>query len=166
MPDREGRCIALLRKAGCTPAVIAHCRAVHRTACEYAREIDTADRALVEAGALLHDVGRGATHSIHHAQEGAAWLRQEGIPEPVVRIVECHIGAGLTADECSLLGLLPVDSIPVTLEEKIVANADNLTGGSGRSSIWEEIARAYYLPPRIRRRFLRLWLELEQMRRG
>jgi uncharacterized protein len=166
MPDREKRCVALLRKAGCTNGVIDHCRAVHRTACEYAREIDIADPALVEAGALLHDVGRSATHSIHHAQDGAAWLRREGIPEPVVRIVECHIGAGLTADECSLVGLLPIDSITSTVEEKIVANADNLTGGSGQSSIWEELARAYSLPPRIRRRFLRLWLELEQMRRA
>ena len=79
---------------------------------------------------MLHDIGRGVSHGISHAQAGAAWLYR-GF-SAVARIVERHIGAGLSADECTLLRLVPRDCVPATLEEKIVTNADNLVAGVGR----------------------------------
>jgi hypothetical protein len=39
----------------------------------------------------------------------------------VARIIECHTGAGLTSDECTLLNLWPRDCIPRSIEERIVA---------------------------------------------
>ena len=82
----------------------------------------------------------------------------------MARIVECHTGAGLTADECTLLGLLPIDCMPVTLEERIITNADNLAGGKRRISIEQDLMDAFALPRKIRKRMYRLWLEMEQFR--
>ncbi|MDD1719113.1 MAG: HDIG domain-containing protein [Methanoregulaceae archaeon] len=155
----------ILRQAGCDSRVIAHCRAVRDLSCAYAKA-GRADLRLVEAGAYLHDVGRGVTHSVHHAQEGAAWCRRKDFPPEVCRIVERHIGAGITADECSLLGLFPRDCVPATLEEKIVANADNLTAGTSTVSIEDHLGHVFWLPVRTRRRIYRLWLEMEQVRRS
>jgi len=154
----------LLARQGCSPKVIAHCRTVSFIAMEYARDDGMADPDLVLAGSMLHDIGRSHTHSIMHAQEGAAICRELGLPEEVARIVECHTGAGLTADECTLLGLLPIDCMPETLEEKIVTNADNLAGGKRPISIEQDLMDAFALPRKTRRRMYRLWLEMEQFR--
>ena len=129
----------MLHDAGCSTKVIAHCRAVRDCACEYAQQHPSADFFLVQTGAMLHDIGRGSTHSIAHAQQGADFLRTKGFSEEVARIVECHTGAGLTADECSLLGLIPRDCVPSTTEEKIVCHADNLLAGARRMSIEHSI---------------------------
>ena len=154
-------CIALLEEAGCAKKVIAHCRAVCACAEEYAERCSLADRTLVMQGALLHDIGRSRTHSIGHAQAGADLLREKGFPERLVRIVECHTGAGLSADECTLLGLLPRDSMPQTVEEKIVTHADNLLAGTTRETIDESIAWAVHLPRKARHRMYRLANEVE-----
>ncbi|MFY9750958.1 MAG: HD domain-containing protein [Methanoregula sp.] len=161
MPDTPDRWTALLREAGCKPKVITHCRAVCTCASEYARRSALADKDLVTAGALLHDIGRGSTHSIGHAQRGADLLRGKGFPERLARIVECHTGAGLTADECTLLGLAPRDCMLQTIEEKIVTHADNLIAGSTRVTIEESIASAIHLPKKIRKRMYRLANEVE-----
>jgi len=153
----------LLREAGCSEKVILHCRAVRDCALEYAGRNPDADYALVEAGAMLHDIGRSRTHTIHHAQEGADILRSRGFPEKLARIVECHTGAGLTPDECTLLGLAPRDCMPRTPEEKIVTHADNLIAGHRRVTIEESLASAIHLPLKARRRMYRLSCEVEQL---
>lgn len=151
----------LLRDAGCSEKVIAHCRAVEECACEYARHNSSVDLSLVQAGALLHDIGRGSTHTIAHAQQGADLLRSKGFSEKIARIVECHTGAGLTADECSMLGLLPRDCMPATIEEKIVCHADNLLAGTRRMSIEQSLSSALHLPKKARMRMYRLAREVE-----
>lgn len=162
MPDKTSRSPEdLLRDAGCSRNVIAHCKAVRDCACEYAARCPDADYSLVETGAMLHDIGRGIDHSIRHAQAGADLLRSWGIPEPVVRIVECHLGAGLTAEECVELGLDARDCMPKTIEEKIVTHADNLIAGSTRVTIEESLASAAHLPEKARVRMLRLSQEVE-----
>ena len=113
---------------------------------------------------MLHDIGRSRTHSIAHAQEGAAILREMGIREDVVRMAERHIGAGLTADECSLLRILPRDSLPQTLEEQIVANADNLVQGQRETSVIRLLQEGYRLKRRLRKRHYRLWIRMEAFR--
>ncbi|MDV2482010.1 HDIG domain-containing protein [Methanoculleus sp. Wushi-C6] len=160
---REEDCIALLRRAGCSEGVIAHCRAVRDLALTYASD-GLVDRDLVAAGALLHDIGRGATHEIRHAEVGGALCRSFGLDEAIVAIVERHIGGGLTADECSLLGLLPRDCMPQTLEEKIVAHADNLVKGTRVIVMEERMMHAIALPRRQRKRICRLGLEMELFR--
>jgi len=162
MPDtKEKTCEDLLRDAGCSTKVIAHCRAVRDCACDYAAHNPDIGFSLVEQGAMLHDIGRGRTHDIRHAQCGADLVRSMGLGEEIARIVECHTGAGLTADECTLLGLSPRDCIPRTPEEKIVTHADNLVAGKTRVTIHESIGSAIYLPRKARKRMERLSCEVE-----
>ncbi|WAC04038.1 MAG: HDIG domain-containing protein [Methanoregula sp.] len=151
----------LLRNAGCSPKVIAHCRAVTDCALEYAGNNPLIDRNLLEAGAMLHDIGRGKTHSIHHAQTGADICRALLFTEPVARIVECHTGAGLTADECTLLHLLPRNCTPCTAEERILAHADNLMVGTHKGRIEGTLGSAIHLSRKIRRRLYHLALDVE-----
>jgi len=163
MPEEQSRGYEdLLHNAGCSRKVIDHCIAVRDLALEYARRCPDADPALVEAGAMLHDIGRSITHSIGHAQAGADLLRGNGFPEPVARIVECHTGAGLTAEECVELGLAPRACMPETIEEKIVAHADNLIAGTRRMTIGECLEKAAGLPEEARRRMKALSDEIEQ----
>ncbi|KQC10821.1 MAG: hypothetical protein APR55_08625 [Methanolinea sp. SDB] len=163
MPDpRDSLYEALLFSAGCSPAVIRHCMAVTSLADEYAQRTGIADLSLVHEGAMLHDIGRGKTHSIRHAQDGAQICRDLGRADEVALVVERHIGAGMTADECSLAGLLPIDCIPESLEEKIVANADNLVRGTTPVSIYSRLKSSYFLSRKVRRRIFRLWIEMEQ----
>ena len=84
---------------------------------------------LVEAGALLHDIGRSRTHDVDHALVGAEIARKMGMPEKLVNIIQTHIGAGIPADEAVELGLPEKHYFAETLEEKIVAYADKLIMG-------------------------------------
>jgi uncharacterized protein len=162
MPDRILKNYEkMLRKAGCSEKVIAHCKAVRDCACEYAHANSSVDYSLVEQGALLHDIGRGSTHTIAHAQEGADHLRSRGFSENIARIVECHTGAGLTADECTMLGLSPRNCMPTTPEEKIVCHADNLLAGTRRMTIEQSIESASHLPRKVRKRMYQLATEVE-----
>jgi uncharacterized protein (TIGR00295 family) len=129
----------LLAESGCSESVRQHCVAVARLAVKIARRCD-ADVELVEAGALLHDIGRCRTHGMAHAMEGAKIARGLKLPTAVVLIIERHIGGGITKAEAARLGLPKKDFVPSTLEEKIVAHADNLTSGSRRVSVKETIS--------------------------
>jgi len=153
----------LLVRAGCKRPVIAHARAVTGLALRFA-ESPLVNRELVLAGAMLHDIGRGVTHGIDHAQQGAAYARSLSLDERIVSIIERHIGAGLTADECSLERLIPRDCVPKTIEEKIVANADNLISGTRPGTIEGTMEGAFRLKRRIRKRIYRLYLEMESFR--
>ncbi len=157
---------AILNEAGCSGRVIAHCHAVRDLSLACAGRSGVLDLDLINAGALLHDIGRGITHSLHHAQAGAEYCRKAGMPPAVALIVERHTGAGLTSDECTLLRLLPIDCIPQTGEEKLVANADNLVKGHVEVSICGRLESALYLNRKIKYRIYRLWLFGEQVRRS
>lgn len=140
IPSPE-RCIQLLIENGCSESVVNHCIAVKDVAVRMAKKAD-ADVELVEAGALLHDIGRSKTHGIRHAFEGALIAKKLGLPESIVKIIERHIGAGIPKDEAEKLGLPPRNYIPETLEEKIVCHADNLIDNCKLQKIELEIERA------------------------
>ena len=122
--------IELLIKENTPENVIDHCKAVCRKAMEIAANFDNANKDLIRKGALLHDIGRSKTHGIDHAIEGVKIAKKYGYPSDVLNIIERHIGAGITAEEAEKLGLPKKSYIPQTLEEKIVAHADNLISGS------------------------------------
>ena len=122
--------IELLRKENTPENVIDHCKAVCRKAMEIAANFENADNDLIRKGALLHDIGRSKTHGIEHAIEGVKIAEKYGYSQDVLNIIERHIGAGITADEAEKLGLPKKSYVPQTLEEKIVAHADNLISGS------------------------------------
>lgn len=133
----------ILKEAGCSPGVIAHCRAVSRTAVSLAGRMKRVevDGELVRLGGLFHDIGRARSHDIHHALAGVKIGRELGFPEQLLSIIERHIGAGITAAEAERLGLPKKDYLPLTPEEKIVSYADNLTKGSAPMSFEEAVER-------------------------
>lgn len=120
----------LLQKEHTPENVISHCEAVYRKAMKIASNFDNVDTDLIRKGALLHDIGRSKTHDITHAIVGVEIAKKYGYDQKVLNIIERHIGAGITEDESKKLGLPEKSYIPQTLEEKIVAHADNLVSGS------------------------------------
>lgn len=173
MNDTEA--IALLIRAGCPSNVIDHCR----TVAEYAKEkaIKIRENAVIKGdavnidintvfiGGLLHDIGRSKTHGIFHAVEGASIAVENGLDEKLVRIIERHIGAGIPKEEASGLGLPVKDYMPVTIEEKIVAQADNLVFGDRIGNMEELIMdlRRKNLDEKIILRFIKLNDEITAM---
>jgi uncharacterized protein (TIGR00295 family) len=137
----SSQCIILLKEAGCSEAVIMHSLAVRDLAMKIAKRT-FADLQLVEVGALLHDIGRSKTHGITHAIEGGMIAKNLHLPTRVIHIIERHIGAGLTKETAKKLGLPAKDYIPQTLEEKIVAHADNLINNNTTQSVEQEISKA------------------------
>ena len=124
IPD-GANCIKILREAGCRQRILVHCCTVCAVAEEMTSRID-ADKGLVVAGSLLHDIGRSVDHTIMHAVIGSRMVEKLGLPEELANIVRKHIGAGLDAVDVVEMNLPPGDYIPRTIEEKIVAHADNL----------------------------------------
>jgi uncharacterized protein (TIGR00295 family) len=142
--------LALLKKYNVDKRVMDHLMAVHDYAMEIAADHEC-DLDLVETGSLLHDIGRTRSHGMDHALIGSEILRREGVDERIVKIVERHIGAGLTQEEAVELGLPPGNYVPETIEEKIVCHADNLIGGTERISIHKaiEAARHKWFPASV-----------------
>ena len=127
--------IELLKKENTPENVISHCEAVYEKAMKIASNFDNADTDLIRKGALLHDIGRSKTHDITHAVVGVEIAKKYGYNQDVLNIIERHIGAGITKEESKKLGLPEKSYLPQTLEEKIVAHADNLVSGSDEVSL-------------------------------
>lgn len=129
IPDKDVA-LEMLQRAGCSERVIQHCLLVSEYASEIAEQINknghNVDIQLIKIGALLHDIGRSRTHDIRHGIEGACLAREYGLDKRLISIIISHIGAGITIEEAGNMGFPPGNYIPVTLEEKIVAHADNL----------------------------------------
>ena len=127
--------LKILKDSGCPPHIIEHSRAVSIKALDMASNFEnnnrsTIDLELVKTGALLHDIGRSRTHTIKHAVVGAEILGNLNLPDEILNITLTHIGAGIPKNEAEILGLPPGDYMPITLEEKMVAHADNLINGT------------------------------------
>jgi len=107
------------------------------------------DRDLVEAGAMLHDIGIGRCHAptilcdgaapyIAHGVIGSGMLREYGAAhgidlEACARICERHTGSGVTAAEirAQALPLPERDYLPETPEERLICLADKFFSKSG-----------------------------------
>ncbi len=140
VPDGE-ECLLILQRNNASQRIMDHVLMVERLATDIASKCN-ADMELVRAGALLHDIGRTVTNGIDHAVKGADILRTARISESIVKIVERHTGAGISEVEAAKLGLPVKDYTPVTIEEKIVAQADNLVSGSKIITL-EEVVENY-----------------------
>jgi len=156
-------CIRILKEVGCSDNVIEHCKAVRTLALQIAK-LANADISIVDAGAMLHDIGRSKTHGIMHAVEGAKIAQQLGLDARLVKIIERHIAAGISEEEAKRAGLPPKRYMPKTLEEKIVAHADNLIDSNKKIAVSETvsslISKGY---PESAKRVLKLHKELSQI---
>ncbi len=159
--------IKLLEETGCAPNVIEHCKEVASLAVEIANKAEAVGHnvnpELVEVGALLHDFGRCKTHKIDHAVEGYRLARTRGIEPEISEIIKRHIGAGISKEEAKMLGLPEDDYFPRSLEEKIVAHADNLVKGTSRITVAERIALMHKqeVPENVIQRINKLAKEVE-----
>lgn len=149
--------------------MIEHCKEVASLAVEIANKVKAAghnvDPELVEVGALLHDFGRCKTHKIAHAVEGYRLARTKGIEPEISEIIKRHVGAGISKEEAKALGLPEDDYFPRSLEEKIVAHADNLVKGTRRITITErtELMRKRDVPENVIYRTNKLAEEVERL---
>jgi uncharacterized protein len=138
LPSRE-QTLQLLFENGCSAKVINHCKAVTKLALETANILKEKglkiNSELVEVGALLHDIGRSKTHTVHHAIVGAEIAKAAGLPDSVVSIIKRHVGGGITPREAKKLGWPKDVYMPITLEEKVVSYADKLIENSKRAPI-------------------------------
>ena len=123
-PD-VSECLGILTEAGCSRRVLEHVCTVHAMALPIAVGCH-ADFGLVSAGALLHDLGRSVEQGMTHAVVGARLAEERGLPIEIIEIIRRHIGAGLDNQDVIDFHLPAGDYLPRTLEEKIVAHADNL----------------------------------------
>jgi uncharacterized protein len=127
LPNRE-QAVRILKDNNCPPQVISHCLVVADFAQKTAHRLQMkgvkVDLPLVEAGAVLHDLGRSKTHSVDHAPAGAQIARTLGLSQPIIDIIKRHVGAGITPHEAERLGWPQDNYVPQTLEEKIVCYAD------------------------------------------
>lgn len=96
----------------------------------------------VEIGCLVHDIGcyrcyefygRNDGPYIQHGVKGYEILKSEGFSEEIARMAMIHLGVGLVKENvvASKLPLEHKDYIPITLEEELVAYADNFHSKSG-----------------------------------
>lgn len=103
------------------------------------------DKSVIQAGALLHDLGIAATYddeSPIHAAIGGKWARDAGFPESVARCIEAHECVGMPKEEAIELHI-PIyreTFEPQTWEEKIVLYADHmvLACGEALKNPWED----------------------------
>lgn len=110
-----------------------HCKIVRDIALKLAKSsrLDV-NYGLLEAGALLHDIGvyrvgsHGGGNYIRHGVLGEALLVELGQSPTLSRFASCHTGVGITKEqiEANDLPLPRRDYLAETLEEQVVMYAD------------------------------------------
>lgn len=163
IPTRD-ECMKILKDAEADDELMEHIEAVTKLSLEIADLIMGTNMELVEAGGLLHDIGRTKTHGIDHGIVGAQMAEELELPEAVVKIIRNHVGAGITEEDAEELGLPEGSYIPQSVEEKIVAHADNLIDGVKRRAVeaymMEFIGNEDY---RVARRIINLHNKLSEL---
>jgi uncharacterized protein len=144
LPSRE-QAIQLLCENNCPPVVIRHCEAVADLALEIATKLQSKglkiNLDLVQAGALLHDIGRSKTHNVNHGIVGSQIVKSADLPESLSNIIKRHVGGGITKEEATQFGWPKDNYIPQSLEEKVVSYSDKLIDREERVPIDLEIQR-------------------------
>lgn len=98
------------------------------------------NKKMVEIGALVHDIGcydyyedQKNVPYILHGVNGYEILKKEGFGEEICRMAMVHLGVGIVRENI-ITNNLPLehkDIIPITLEEELVAYADNFHSKAG-----------------------------------
>lgn len=118
--------------------LITHSKLVTKKALDAAKHVNPLpDLKFIEEAAMLHDIGVYLTNApqinchgkepyIRHCILGRKILEKEGLPRHAIAC-ERHIGVGITKQEITRKNLpLPKrDMVPLTIEEEVVAYADN-----------------------------------------
>lgn len=133
---------ALMSDLGLPEGIKKHCIVVKEIALGIVKQIKEKnpqtdiDTDVVEAGALLHDIGRTRTHGVDHGYRGYILMRDANIDERVARCALVHVLGGF--DKEDIKHEFPADArdeikislMPKSIEEKIVCLADKNAEGS------------------------------------
>lgn len=143
---------ALLNMAGTPAPVRAHGRAVAEKALELASAVPQADRGLLRAACLLHDIARAAGRG--HAAKGAELLDRAGWPG-LADLVARHHDLGEDAPpEAKLLYLadkLTLGETAVTLEERFAESKGKCDGPQALSAWKKRRAEAFKILKELQR---------------
>jgi uncharacterized protein (TIGR00295 family) len=144
IPDKE-KALELHAKYGSDERIVKHGETVAEVArilIEKLMEKNVViDEKITIAAALLHDIGRTKIQTVHHGYIGARILESEGVDMRIAEIIRKHVGAGISKEEASILGLPGGNYMPKTLEEKIVCFSDKMVDGSNVRPFSEEVKR-------------------------
>jgi uncharacterized protein len=167
LPSRE-QALQLLKQNKCPPQIIAHCNAVTDYALDLAAQLEIKGQEvnidLVEAGGVLHDLGRCKTNTVDHGVVGGQFAEQLGLPQEVVNVIKRHVGAGITDQEAQAMGWPKDNYMPQTLEEKIVCYADKRIDDGKNVPIKREIKKLQKAgKPEAAERVRRLHLEISKL---
>jgi len=114
-----------------------------------------ADKKLITAGSLVHDIGlyncfddnfQKIVRYATHGQIGYDILKREKVEEKIARFSLCHTTTGLTKEDIvnQEIPMEPKDYIPITLEEEIVSYADTFhSKGHPGFHTFEEMEQNY-----------------------
>jgi len=152
--------------------IYSHSKNVADLSLKIAMKIPDTDIHFIKTAALLHDIGRfkhpPEKSGIRHGIEGGKILRKAGFPRHA-RAAERHVGVGITKQDIikQKLNLPKKDFIPLTVEEKIIAYADNFFEGSKKRNINYVIERfRKELGESYVKRFIKLHDELEKLKKN
>ena len=149
----SGEILQLLRDLGMPENIIDHSVMVRDISMEITGKIlknnpdVKIEEDLVEAGALLHDLGRIKTHGIEHGFVGGLIIRDLNIDERVARCAMVHVLGGLALDEIQryfppeIRNQVKEPLIPRSLEEKIICFADKQVNGTKRVTLRKRFSR-------------------------
>jgi uncharacterized protein len=142
----------LMSKWGFPDGIKEHCIVVKDIAMEFVTKIHTRDpnakidARVVEAGALLHDIGRIKSHGLDHGYRGYQALMDVKVDERVARCALVHVLGGFTVDDIkkefpSNFKDIRISLMPQTIEEKIVCFADKHAVGTMQVTVKKRFSR-------------------------
>ncbi|MEX2683739.1 MAG: HDIG domain-containing metalloprotein [Candidatus Sigynarchaeota archaeon] len=142
----------LMSKWGLPDGIKDHCIVVKDIAMEFVRKINERDpnvkidARVVEAGALLHDIGRIKSHGLDHGYRGYQVLMDAKVDERVARCALVHVLGGFTVDDIKRefpgnAKDINVSLMPQSIEEKIVCFADKHAVGTMQVSVKKRFSR-------------------------
>jgi uncharacterized protein (TIGR00295 family) len=149
---------AYYKKLRLSQELIKHLRLVTEVSIKLCRAIQKngykVNETDVFVGAALHDIGYIRINGIRHGIVGGEIALELGYSERIARIIENHIVGGISKELiiASKLDLPIQDFMPIAIEEKIVACADQLVHERSKTGIFlvedpsknEEIAMNIY----------------------
>ncbi|MBN2151057.1 MAG: HDIG domain-containing protein [Candidatus Lokiarchaeota archaeon] len=142
----------LMSKWGLPDGIREHSIVVKDIAMDFVRKIHERDpnvridARVVEAGALLHDIGRVKSHGLDHGYRGYQALVEARVDERVARCALVHVLGGFTVDDIKRefpgnSKDIRVSLMPQSIEEKIVCFADKHAVGSMQVSVKKRFSR-------------------------
>jgi len=144
---------ALMSDLGLPEGIKEHCIVVKEIALDIVKQIKEKNTEadinteVVEAGALLHDIGRTRTHGIDHGYQGYLLMREINIDERVARCALVHVLGGFDKEDirkefpAEARNEIKISLMPKSIEEKIVCLADKNAEGTMQVSTKKRFSR-------------------------